>query len=675
MSFLNPWLWLGALGVAVPLWLHLRQRPGSRAVRFSALQFLEDEPRPRRDPLKIRDPLLFLLRALALLLAVAALAWPYWRKGARSAVTESRVHVLDNTLSRQADSGLDEDRARIVAALRGAPPGTQDAVVVLEAQARVLGGFADPRPDVLVRLAGLEPSYERGSYLEALRLAAALLQQSLGEKKTIVFYGDGQANQWSENESAAPFLQGVELLQARRPARDERPNLYVAEPSAQRTFVGDKALVDVLVRFGHRGPAPLARVVLRANGAEVLRKDVDLTREPESLTLRAQWGSDPSRWVLGEVSVEGAPDALAADDRSVFALPPVGEGRVGLLARSAYLRAALSPEVMRGRWRAQVLEASPEALRAAEPLPDALVVEAGYLQSQAVRDLVLRQANNGRGVILLLDRVTPLVEGFLHELGFELAGQAPEDEAEAAFKYVAADHPIFRPLLGPDLGGLLEVRVRRHARLRAEGAVPLLYSAAGDGLLFEGTRTRGRLLLLAFGFDRAQTNWALDPSFVPFLDQCLQHVRGQSPVETSLEPGTLQVFELPPDRSARELVLRSGDTEVARVAVGPDRRVRFRVPRRPGLYAASYDADAAPSHVFSVNPSVKESDLRFDPEPAALRAWTVPGPSPAARQADAASAVSWRAAALEQRLWWWALALALVLLGLEAALLEGRLRA
>ena len=62
---------------------------------------------------------------------------------------------------------------------------------------------------------------------------------------------------------------------------------------------------------------------------------------------------------------------------------------------------------------------------------------------------------------------------------------------------------------------------------------------------------------------------------------------------------------------------------MARVAVGPNRRVQFRAPAEPGLYTASYDSDTTVAHVFSVNPSAKESDLRFTASPPALQAWTL----------------------------------------------------
>ena len=61
-SFLNPWFWLGALVVAAPIWLHLRRKRETNLVEFSALRFLDDQPEPRRSPLRLRDIVLFALQ-------------------------------------------------------------------------------------------------------------------------------------------------------------------------------------------------------------------------------------------------------------------------------------------------------------------------------------------------------------------------------------------------------------------------------------------------------------------------------------------------------------------------------------------------------------------------------------------------------------------------------------
>src|SRR4029077_6922133 len=98
-SFLNPWFWLGALSLAAPIWLHLRRRQETNLLRFSALRFMRDHPSPRQSSLRWRNWLLFLMRALALLLLVGAFAWPYLRSNVTAPIKESVVYILDNTLS------------------------------------------------------------------------------------------------------------------------------------------------------------------------------------------------------------------------------------------------------------------------------------------------------------------------------------------------------------------------------------------------------------------------------------------------------------------------------------------------------------------------------------------------------------------------------------------------
>jgi hypothetical protein len=103
------------------------------------------------------------------------------------------------------------------------------------------------------------------------------------------------------------------------------------------------------VKLLHTGPAQTVSVTMRANDQTILSRSVDLAEQPEIILLQAQWEADPALWLRGEMSVEGQPDVLAADNRVFFSLPPVREGQVALLASSPYLRLALSPEVMRGR--------------------------------------------------------------------------------------------------------------------------------------------------------------------------------------------------------------------------------------------------------------------------------------------------------------------------------------
>ena len=104
INFLNPWFLLGLVAVAAPVWLHLRRKDREKVVPFTGLRFLEDQPVAKAPPLTLKNIVLFLLRVLALAFLVAAFARPYFSV-AGMAATSSRVFVIDNTLSRQAENG------------------------------------------------------------------------------------------------------------------------------------------------------------------------------------------------------------------------------------------------------------------------------------------------------------------------------------------------------------------------------------------------------------------------------------------------------------------------------------------------------------------------------------------------------------------------------------------
>ncbi len=672
MNFLHPLLWLGALAVAAPIWLHLRRKPEKDVLHFSALRFLDDEPVPRESPQRLRDLLIFLLRALAVVLIAGAFAWPYLKGPPPLEVSSSRVYILDNTLSNQAGGDFQHGRDEILKAIGQAGGGTQVAVVELKRQPRTIVNFSDSRAQAESALRALQPSFQRGSFLAAFNQANALLSQSLGQKKEIIIYSDNQENQWGENINTPPFLKNVEVTIEQPPAVRQRPNLALQQPQAARFFIGDKAIINFSVLLRHFGDQKNARVTLRVNHQEILHRDVPLSGDRGDNRLVGQWDSDPALWIEGEAEVEGTPDDLPGDNRTYFALPPMNEGRIALLSQSTYLRAALAPEVMRGRWTARTLQPSKLADEAGSPImDDVLVVEAGYLQSKDARDLVYRYLNNGHGVLLLLNRVTPLTRGMLSSLGFDIApGQeenaagpaaalAPADasgESQAqTIRYIALEHPIFAPFLEADLGDLSAVKVSQFIRISSKTALPLIFSSNGDGLLYEAMQTKGRLIVSAFGFDRSQTDWPVQTSFIPFLDSLLHYTRGLKEMQTAFEPAEIYPMEIPPgDAAPKEVAVRKDGVPVTRAAVDENRRAQITIPDTPGVYSITYDADPAVRSMIAVNPPAKESELSYDADPAAIKAWQVqdtgdkkkPAPTPVPVE------IASQAVALRQRFWW-----------------------
>ena len=617
----------------------------------------------------MRDLLLFALRVLGLLLVLAAFAWPYLRGADTAPIKESRVYILDNTLSHQANSGFTRDRDRLLRELGGTAGNIQTAVIELTSTPRVVVSFGAGREQVRQKVQALEPSFQRGSYLAAFRLANSLLANSLGDQKRIVLLGDNQENQWNENVETPPFLRGVQVDLPKIPAA-RLPNLSLSEPRVQRIFLGDKSLVNFTAKLSHVGEAKTATVVLRANEQVIFNRAVALEKQPETIVLQAQWEAEPSSWLRGDVTVEGTPDALAGDNRVFFSLAPVVEGHVALLAQSPYLRLALSPDIMRGQWATRLVEPTKLAEElAAKQDADVLCLESNYLQSGDARELLWRYLTNGRGALLLVNRVTPTVTECLRELGFAVEGTvtAPKGQADR-FQYVLSSHPIFHPFLSPDYGNLMDIKVLKYVRLKGTQAMPLIFSGKGAGLFFQGTKFPGKLFVAAFGLDREHTSWPVDQTFIPFLDLTLQAARAGDPTPTEFEPGQISVLPLPAGSTVREVVLHDQRAVVARARV-EQAKAQVRMPDEPGLYTLTYDDRPQTEKVFSVNPSPKESQLVYVESPEAMKAWQMNLPAETAKAAVRRARFS-LTAVLQQQWWWWMVLGGLLTLMVETVLAE-----
>jgi hypothetical protein len=669
LAFLNPWFWLGAAALAIPLWLHLRRKRETRLLRFSALRFLEDQPPPRRGPVRLRDRLLFALRALVVLLVLAGFAWPY-RRGAETApARESRVYVLDNTLSRQAGRGFIRDRDRIIRELASAEAGLRVAVVELTSTPRTVVSFDDDRETALEKVKELKPSFQRGSYLGAFRQANALLSRTASDARRIVFLGDQQANQWTENTASPPFLHDVRV-DCSKPPGPRLDNVALVEPRVRRTFMGDSSGVNLTATIAHVGAAVSANVVVRANGRIVHHRTVELKGQPEVVQIQTQWESDPGVWVRGSAGIEAGPDALPGDNTVYFALPPVTEGRIALLTQSPYVRMALSREVMRGRWGARILEPSRlDREIVADADADALCLESRYLQSGHARQLVQRYLSGGRGVLLLVDQVTPAARGFLTELGFEVDGGVDHFAGgEEGFQFVAYDHPILQPFRSADFGDLAEVRMSRYARLSSRQATPLLFSERGAPLLFESSRTAGKLYVAAFGLDREHTSWPIHTTFIPFLDLAFQAMRGNDTVPTACEPGQVVVVSFPPEASGGEAVLKDHERVVAAATI-QNGKARLVIPDAPGIYTLARPGRSFGERLMAVNPSPKESQLVYTESPEPLGTWQIGLAGHGARGALTSDPgvrnPVLMPVILRQQWWWW-----MLLAGLIAILVE-----
>ena len=339
-----------------------------------------------------------------------------------------------------------------------------------------------------------------------------------------------------------------------------------------------------------------------------------------------------------------------------------------MLTRSAFVRAALSPEVARGHW--QSVELNPAQLTevvASTQDADVLVLEAGFLQSATVRSLVDRYLEKGHGVFIQVDRVTPIIQEALRKLGFTVSGEHLATAPSHVGKFLAT-HPVLAPFASPDLGDVFAVEMARYRKVEALRGSPILFTAAGDPLLLESAQGAGRVLVSTFAFNRKDTNWVVQPTFVSFLDLALQHLRRDSERVAWMEPSAIWRVALSPSETASTLTLSRAGQVLSQTPI--DRVAQIKMPREPGIYHLTYDGEKTIQRMAVVNARPEESELVYlTGNSTPWAAWQLPAETVTSQIASAPDSA--RAASEEacQLFWWWLILSGLLVLTIETLLL------
>ncbi len=205
LSFLSPWFLLGALGVALPILLHLRRKDTAPQHAFSAVRFLRRAPFEQRRPKKLRDLLLLALRAAALLLLALAFARPYFAAGQTAGPTT--VVAVDTSFSMGAPEVFGRAREAAGRAVSKAPAGSRIAVVRFDDYAAVLAPPSLDRGSARAAIGSLASGAGGTEYGAMLAVATRLLGATGGR---LVVVTDLQRAAWT-GAAAGALPEGVDL--------------------------------------------------------------------------------------------------------------------------------------------------------------------------------------------------------------------------------------------------------------------------------------------------------------------------------------------------------------------------------------------------------------------------------------------------------------------------------
>ncbi len=690
LSFLTPLYVVAGLTIAVPILLHLIRRTPRGRQPFSSLMFLSPAPPRITRRSRIENWLLLLLRALAVILIVAAFCRPLWRQSAVAATAEDHQEVLvllDTSASMLRDGLWDEAIRQTREALRSGSPGDRFSLMTFSNR---LTSVLDPdewaRTDssaraqlVDDRLRALSPGWDRTALGSALVQAAERLEQSAAgasgpEVRRLVVVSDlASGSEW-ESLQEFDWPSGVQV------------ELRLVGQEAQRTNAGVQ-----LVGTPEPGDPPFVRVrVSNATDSEAERfrlgwrdpfsSDEGSLGDPVEVYVppgqsrvvrlpRARGVSDP----VSQVVLTG--DAHPFDNSMWVVWPRPRDVRILLLADpdspdESDVRLFLRPLFPDSAARS--VEFLDELPASAQPTGESAVslVIVTAVEATAVPELAkqLRPYLQAGGCVLVV-----VEENSTRDLLYTLAGHQPpradvlsaQVEDYAMFGRVDFQHPLFRQFDDPRYSDFSKVHFW-HYRLLDERTLPeasvLARLDSEAPWLLEQPVGAGTLLAMTSGWTRRDSELGLWSKFVAIMNELLEY--GSPPLPAG---GQLVIGEPIP----------VSDVAGGRVVsiTGPAGTIREteRIPRvtHPGLYRVQGEGN---SSVYAANVPPEESqtaplDLNT------LKAFKIPLQSetqtPSLSNAEQLARTELES---RQKLWRWLILAAIAVLLVESVLAARRSR-
>ncbi|MEQ1564933.1 MAG: VWA domain-containing protein [Myxococcota bacterium] len=612
---------------ALPLVAHLsRQIPRDREA-FGAMLLLERVVKRLRRRRRVKDPLLLLLRTLAILAVVGAVAGPELSVlgGTPDIGGSGRVVlVIDRSLSMSAQDGgetlLQRAREQAGEQVRALPPGILIGLVAFDDQAtRLTSALTTDVERVAAQIDAVEPSSGTSNLREALLEARRLLA---GEPGEVVLYSDEAGPRIvSEAESEiARLVAAGSAIVPHRIAGEPPRNVAVTSAKYGDGLEGG----TVTVRVANYGPAPIeipCEVTLPDGARIPIFVDLPpLGEAEERITVPAE-----AQGGVGEVKCDD-PD-LQLDDARYFHLPRVGASRVLVIdgdpgdtpirSEVYFLEKALAPW---GAHSGVSLDVTPPlGLTNLDPEQHRVVFLANVPDPRPFGPRLVEFVRGGGNLVISGgDQVT--AERYNAALASLLPAElrssrsiADPQEAGVPVTLPDVEQPLFAPFRRA--GRASFGRIRSHTVLTFEPFtdVPdeittLLTYDNGMPAMVERKIGAGRVIVWTGTFDLGWTNLPLQSVYMPLIQRLVGWLGGESAAGAARLDGIVgQLVEVElPDLAIQPDVI-GPDGGVVRSRVDGTRLVF--TPERPGAYRLELEG-ATPLAWVAVNTDPVESDVR-----------------------------------------------------------------
>ncbi|BCX49049.1 conserved hypothetical protein [Haloferula helveola] len=649
MSFLNPLLLLAAVGIALPILAHLLNRFQVQHTDWAAMRFLNRSVRVRSRQIKLRDLLLLILRCVAVILLVLALARPAWT-GSSWLPGERRAGVviaIDSSFSMgkgsEGSTRFDEALKRVEVIRGKMAPGDPVTLVLLGDDSRVvLRNMAYDRDrfaDALEAESVSPGSLNLGTVPKEL---ADLVADMEAPQKEIYLITDGQARDWKQ--PSAQLREGLAELGTLAevfvvPVPGDSANLAVTDLELVSGVLrkGTTARYRATVRNCGTSPASNIAVQCRVDDVQIDSKVIPLI-EPgssETVSLFVPFHNAGATQITAQIDGDTLPEdnvrrtvAVVRDKVSVICVDGSSgdAGRLVVAALMARADGAQSEDylVRSVPW----LSFPAENLDEVDVVVFADVPEITEEQSAQLARFV----RNGNGLIWFAgDSVkagawnerAATGEGAL--LPAKIGTVVDTSDALGAGKPLdpeMPDHNVCLPLLSLPEDLFNETRFLRQVEVEPSPASFTVLQLAGSGapVLVEQSLGRGHVFMFTTTAETAWNNMALTPVFPMVMQQMVTYLAGREFERPRTVGDSLALtYVEQPDASDAVFDTPSGETITVPVKEHRGQYVALlETAPEAGYYEARVSVQAAGVPI-AVNVDPRESDVACLPE-AELRA-------------------------------------------------------
>lgn len=654
LAFLVPAFLAGLLALGVPLILHLRRRDRQKPTPFPSLMFLSRLPIRTERRRRITDWPLLLLRALIILLLVAAFARPFLRTGdaTETGTAGLTVLLLDRSASMAAE-GTDaawQDSLRVV--LDRVPEGRRMAVIAFDAEATVVVPPTVDRGAVRAGLQQLPPPGGPTRFGAGLRAAAGLLAGERVPGEVIVLSDLQRTGRSTGAPPALPAGTVVHTVAVRPSSLD---NVGVVDVQVEPVGGGELRRAVIEARLARSGGDSVRHrtVSLLLDGRTAATKEVDIAGEAG---LRVRFDTVAFSRADARMEVRITPqDGFPVDDHFVGVIPAMAPVRVILVAppdvrrdEIGYLESALAI----GTEPTFGVKRVPQLTTGMLTDADVVILYDTPYPAGGTADATTTWLKGGGGLLVWPGDRLARKGTFGSELISEIT-LAKERRGETTVVGGAVlSHPALEAVREAGAAGLSQLHLRRVVRFTPGSGLDLLARFDdGSPALAAGSIGQGRVMISAIPADLARGDFPLQPLFLPF-------VRGVTGWAATATPRPLA-------HRAGEAWLLPGRVEVPILKAPDGSSVRVDAARsaltlRSSGFTELHDGRTSgiPIATLAVNLPPEESDLA--PMPADELLLGVTEMSATDRSAELAPTEVARSREARQANWRWLLLLLLV---------------